>query len=101
MENDIYTLGYWRVKPGKQAEFVAAWKSLGDYFVSFPQPPGKGTLVQSVEDDSLFYSFGRWPSLDAVQAMRADSRTPAEIGKLAALCEEASPGSFREVAQSG
>ena len=34
MSDEIYTIGAWRVKDGKQAEFVEAWKALGRYFRS-------------------------------------------------------------------
>jgi hypothetical protein len=37
----------------------------------------------------------RQRSLDDIQQMRSDPRIPEKIGKLAALCEEAKPGSFR------
>ena len=97
MESDIYTLGVWKVKPGQEGAFIAAWKELGDFFLSLPSPPGPGTLVQSLDDPTQFYSFGPWRSLEDIQAMRADPRTPAEIGKLMALCQEAKPGAFRAV----
>jgi hypothetical protein len=51
-----------------------------------------------VEDPRVFYSFGAWQSLEDIQKMRSDPRTPQMIGKLAALCEEAKPGTFRVVA---
>ena len=98
MDGDVYTLGVWTVKPGKESDFIEAWRSLGSYFYSLPQPPGPGTLVQSVQDSTLFYSFGPWGSIADIQAMRADPRTASEIGKLVALCDEAVPGTYRVVA---
>jgi hypothetical protein len=100
-EETAYTLALWRVKEGREGEFVQAWKSLSDYFLSLPNPPGTGTLVRSVEDPGLFYSFGPWRgpwrSLQDIQRMHSDPRTPEMIGKLSALCEEAKPGTFRVV----
>lgn len=98
MSDQIYTLGTWRVKDGKQAEFVDAWKTLGGYFRSLPHPPGQGTLLQSVDEPQLFYSFGPWRSLDDVQEMRSQPETAKEIAKLMDLCEEGRPGAFRLVA---
>jgi heme-degrading monooxygenase HmoA len=96
---DAYTLAIWRVKEGKEEEFVEAWKGdLADFFLNLPNPPGTGTLIRSVEDPQLFYSFGPWRSLEDIQQMRSDPRTTEMIGKLAALCEEAKPGAFRVVA---
>ena len=54
MSDEVYTLGAWRVKEGKQAEFIAAWRALGSYFNGLPHPPGKGTLVQRVDDPQEF-----------------------------------------------
>lgn len=96
--SDVYTLGVWRVKQGKQSEFIEAWKEVGLHFRSLPHPPGEGTLVQSVEDPEQFYSFGPWGSLDDIQAMRSHADTPEVLGKLVALCDEAKPGTFRVVA---
>lgn len=98
MSDEIYTLGAWRVKDGKQSEFVEAWNALGGYFRGLPQPPGEGTLLQSIDDPRQFYSFGPWRSLDDIQEMRSRPDTAGEIGKLMELCEEGRPGAFRVVA---
>ena len=98
MSDEVYTLGVWRVKDGKQSEFIEAWKEVGRHFRSLPEPPGEGTLVQGVDDPQQFYSFGPWPSLDAIQAMRSHADTPRVLGKLMDLCEEGKPGTFRLVA---
>jgi heme-degrading monooxygenase HmoA len=100
MEGSVYTLGVWRVKPGREAEFIEAWKALGKLFAGLPQPPGGvGTLIQSLTDPLLFYSFGEWSSMEAIQAMRKDAAAQEGIKKVAELCKEATPGSFRVVAQ--
>lgn len=100
MAESIYTLGVWRAKPGREAEFIEAWKGLGTLFLQLPMPPGgKGTLVQSLTDPLLFYSFGEWSSMEAIQAMRKDPNAQEGIRKVASLCTEATPGSFRVVAE--
>ena len=98
MTDEVYTLGAWRVKDGKQSEFVAAWQTLGRYFNSLPHPPGTGTLLQSVDDAQQYYSFGPWAAIDHIQEMRSQPETPSEIAKLMELCEEGRPGTFRVVA---
>lgn len=100
MDEAVYTLGVWRVEPANAAAFIAAWQDLGVIFSRLPQPPGKGTLLQSLSDPTLFYSFGPWPSLDAVQAMREDPQAQEGIARLRALCTESTPGSFCVVAQA-
>jgi hypothetical protein len=96
---DVFTLGVWRVREGRESEFVEAWKLLGETFRRLPHPPGPGTLVQSLDDPRLFYSFGPWRKLEDVTEMRAHPDTPAALGRLAALCDESKPGTFRVVAR--
>jgi hypothetical protein len=96
----VYTLGMWRVKPGQQDSFIAAWKTLGDIFRQLPQPPaGKGTLVQSITDPLLFYSFGPWLSLADIEAMRQDVQAQAGLQELRGYCTEATAGAYRTVAE--
>ena len=100
MDEQPYTLGLWKAKPGREADLIEAWQALNVFFLSLPNPPGQGTLVQSVDDPTLFYSFGPWSSLEAIAEMRAHPDAPAAIGRLTELCEEATPGAFLVVAQS-
>jgi hypothetical protein len=101
MGESVYTLGVWRVQPGNEAAFIATWEQLGAIFWRLPQPPtGKGTLLQSLANPTLFYSFGPWDALDDIEAMRNDPQAQQGIAKLQALCTEATPGSFRVVAEA-
>ncbi len=98
MSDQIYTLAAWRVKEGRQSDFVAAWQELGRFFGDLESPPGEGILLQSLDEPQQFYSFGPWQSLEDVQAMRGHPDTPEAIGKLMALCDEGRPGTFRVAA---
>ncbi len=99
IEEIVYTLGVWRVKPGQEEAFIQAWKGLGEIFAQLPlAPDGQGTLIQSINDPTLFYSFGSWKSLADIQAMRNSPQAQEGIERLRALCTEATPGSFRLVA---
>ena len=93
-----YTLAMWRVKGGREEEFVDAWRrELAEFFLSLPNPPGTGTLIRSVEDPQLFYSFGPWRNLEDVRKMRSHPRTAEVMGKMRDLCEEVKAGDFLAV----
>jgi hypothetical protein len=101
MRDEVYTLGVWRVGEARQQEFITAWKELGMIFTSLPIPPsGRGTLIQSTTDPTLFYSFGPWRSLDDVATMRTNGRAQAGIRRLREICIDATPGTFRLIAES-
>ncbi|HEY6406641.1 MAG TPA: hypothetical protein VIY29_04140, partial [Ktedonobacteraceae bacterium] len=57
MKEMVYTLAAWRVQEGRQQAFISAWKDLGEAFHALSDPPGKGVLIQSTSDPTLFYSF--------------------------------------------
>ncbi len=101
MAETVYTLAMWRVREGKEGEFIEAWKGLSTLFSQLPMPPGgKGTLVQSLNEPLLFYSFGEWSSMEAIQAMRQNAQAQEGIKRVAELCTVATPGSFRVVAEA-
>ena len=101
MEERPYTMGRWKAKPGREAELIEEWSALGDFFLALPHPPGPGTLIQSIDEPTLFYSFGWWDSLEAIAEMRSHPETPAAIGRLVAVCDEAQPDTFQVVAKVG
>lgn len=97
MVNGYYTLASWYIKEGAEAEFLRIWKEeLAPAFINF-DALANGTLIQSLEDSRLFYSFGPWESLERMQMARADPQVGEAIRKLVSLCEEARPGPFRVV----
>ena len=100
MKEMLYTLAAWRVQDGRQQAFISAWKDLGAAFNSLSLPPGKGALIQSTLDPTLFYSFVPWNSMEAVQAMRNDHHAREGIKRLERLCTQATPGAFHVVAES-
>jgi Antibiotic biosynthesis monooxygenase len=98
VENVVYTHATWRVRQGKEEEFVAAWNRLPDVFSCLSNRPLGGTLIQSLSDPQLFYSFGPWKNLADVEAMRSDPECKEAFRKIIELCDEAEPGAYRVVA---
>ena len=96
-----HTLARWYVAPGQEAAFVAAWNELAAFFLSLPEPPSWGTLLRSIEEPRLFYSFGPWPNLDAIAAMRAHPDASRTMARLTALCETVELGTFRVETTAG
>lgn len=98
MDDVYYTHAMWRVHKGREAEFVAAWNDLSAAFSSLDNKPLWGSLLQSVSDPELFFSFGPWRGLDDIEAMRANPAAQAALTKIRAPCAQATPGVYRLVA---
>ena len=93
----FFTLASWYILEGQEAEFLRVWKDeLASAFLAL-DPSANGTLIQSLDDPRLFYSFGPWDSLEKMRVVRADPNVGNAINKLVSLCEEAKPGPFRVV----
>jgi heme-degrading monooxygenase HmoA len=92
-----YTLAMWRVKKGYEKEFIRRWKEeLGEHFRQMSADT-HGTLIRSVDDPTLFYSFGPWKSQRELKKVRADPKTQHLMGRVLELCDEARPGVFELV----
>ncbi len=97
MTDEFFTHAMWRVREGSEAAFVRLWEH--DLAAAFraASPAATGTLIQSLDEPTLFYSFGPWPSLDAMKAARNVPAVQTAVQALRALCTEATPGAFRVV----
>ncbi len=90
----VYTHARWRVQPGEEEAFIAAWNALADAFSALPAQPLWGSLLRSATDPQLFYSFGPWPSAADVEAMRADPAAQQALEQVRSHCLEAEPGMY-------
>ncbi len=97
MNDTAYTLATYRVKNGREDDFISVWNELAETFVNLPNPPIACTLIRSRADRSLFYSFGPWRSHDDIAAMRANPAAGAMFGKLRELCDELTPGNYEVI----
>lgn len=97
MKDNFYTLTSWKVKDNNEEEFLDIWKR--EFAPSFIKlnPYSTVTLIQSLENPNIYYSFGPWINLEQLQSSRANEKYRAVISKLVSLCTEARPGSFKNI----
>ncbi len=96
-QSATYTHAEWRVRPGREAEFITAWEALAAIYGRLPHPPLWGTLIRSSWEPALFYSFGPWRSAADVMEMRANGEVQAAFAVLQGLCETMRPGIYEGV----
>ncbi len=97
MQEQAFTLAVYRVKPGREEEFIRVWNGLADTFSSLPDPPLWGTLIRHATERTLFYSFGPWESAEHVQSMRESPEADRAFAALHELCEELTAGDYEIV----
>ncbi|HYY34521.1 MAG TPA: hypothetical protein VE693_13215 [Gaiellaceae bacterium] len=66
----IWTHGVWTVKPGRESDFIAAWREI----VPLGTRLGSGDpkLLRERERPNVFRSFGPWPDVEAIGRFRAE-----------------------------
>ena len=66
----VWTHGVWTIKPGREDEFVAAWREL----VPVGESLGSGDpkLLRDRDRPNEFRSFGSWPELETIERFRAE-----------------------------
>jgi quinol monooxygenase YgiN len=95
-----YTVGIWTVKPGKEAEFIQAWREFAEWTSKQGLGVGTGRLVQDTENPRRFISFGPWPSVEVIEQWRAMPEFKAFFEKVRELCDEIQPRTLKLVAHS-
>ena len=97
MTAPTYTHARWRVRPGSEAAFIAAWEHLAEQFSTLAAPPRWGSLLRSTDDPLLFYSFGPWDRRADIDAMRSEPTVQQAFAALRSFCEEVTPGTYELV----
>ncbi|MGE5805661.1 MAG: hypothetical protein ACM339_09090 [Ignavibacteria bacterium] len=97
MNDNFYTLSLWKIKGGNRDEFLYVWKNefVSEYLRY--NPYSSATLIQSLENPNVYYSFSPWANLATLQSARSDKKVRTVISKLVELCIEAKPGSFKKI----
>ena len=89
-----YTSGKWTVVPGKEEEFVAAWRELAEWTSAEIPGASSATLLQHQERQNVFLSFGPWDSYDAIAAWRGSAGFQERVERIRGMLEDFEPGVF-------
>ena len=80
-----YTHGRWKVKEGREDEFVALWQ---DFAAMGIERGATGVrLLQDSDSPSNFFSFGSWENADQITGFRADPEFERHVGGMQELIE--------------
>lgn len=96
----VYTHGTWIVKPGREDEFIAAWRER-DEWMKRELPEANATLLRDREQKNRFVSFGPWESVERVARMRASSGFEERAARMRDLLESYDPWLMDQIAGNG
>ena len=96
----VYTVGVWTVKPGREEEFIEAWRAFAEQTTE-RFSVGSAALLRDRDEPSRFISAGPWPSLDVIEAWRESEFFRDSIGRLRELVDDVQPRTMDPVATIG
>jgi len=97
----VYTSGDWHAKPGREQEFVDAWREMAEWSSKEYGPNMWGKLLRDKEAPARFRSVGAWPDEHAVEEWRASDGFKQRLAKIRELLEEMTIRTFDVATEVG
>lgn len=97
---DIYTLGIWNAKPGKQKELIEEWTKFANWTSNNVSGPGRAYLLQDENDSLRFISFGPWDNESSIHHWRETQEFKNFVAKVNELCDDFQPNTLRVASTS-
>ena len=89
-----YTYGVWIVKPGREDDFVAAWREMATWRAAHAPGVGVARLLQDEDQPMRFISIGPWDDKDALASSRSQLGFQEHLGKLREMLETYTPATL-------
>jgi quinol monooxygenase YgiN len=96
-KEELYTLGIWIVKKGKEKVFIAAWREFAKWSLKKQLGNTMATLLQDEVCPQQFISFGPWKNHKCIQVWRNQPEFKDFIQKARHLCEDIKPHTLKSV----
>jgi len=95
---ETYSSAVWVVTPGREDDFVAAWKEFVGWSATMP---GSGTfrLVQDRAQSNRFLSFAPWEDIEAQHAWTQQPEFSDLLARTRAHCDEFHPSEYNAAAE--
>lgn len=100
VNKQLFTAGFWTVRPGKEAEFIRAWDDFAHWTSRTLPGAGDAYLLQDVDKPNRFLSAGPWDSAEDINEWRSMPEFKEFIARARELCEEVQPVTMKQVALS-
>jgi quinol monooxygenase YgiN len=98
---DVWTHGTWTVKPGREDDFVRAWRALARRATTELGVASRPTLLRDRETPNLFVSFGPWPSIEDVDRFRSSPAFRESVAAMEDLLESFETRTLDEMGLDG
>lgn len=96
----VYTLGIWLIHPGRENDFVQAWRDLARK--TDEDFPGRTAVLMHDRDvPNRFISTGPWDSIEQVEQWRASQGFQQNMQTIKEMVEHFEPHTLDEAGRIG
>ena len=95
--SELVTHGVWRVRPGQEAEFIAAWTEFATWASAMPGSPAF-RLTCDDGDPQRYVSFAPWADAASVRAWKQSPQFRQRIAQILQHVEDFQPTELSVVA---
>ena len=92
----VYTLGICTVKPGREEEFIAAWREMASR-TKADFPDAAGVLLRDRDRTNRFISAGPWESSEQIRDWRASAAFADGLARMREMLESFEPHTMDSV----
>ena len=92
-----YTSGVWKVKPGREEDFVARWGELAAWASTEFPSAGQPTLLRDMDEPQRFVSFGAWQDMELIDAFRQHAEFARHVARIREALDDFSPFTYEAV----
>jgi heme-degrading monooxygenase HmoA len=94
---NVWTHGAWTVEPGREDEFVAAWRDMASSAMAEFSPPEPPRLLRDREHSNVFLTFGPWESIEQIERFRSSALFSERVASMGELLESFETRTLDEV----
>jgi heme-degrading monooxygenase HmoA len=98
---DVWTHTVWTVSPGREDEFVGAWRAMAQEVTRDMRMRRPPTLLRDHDRPNVFVSFAPWEDLDATSRFRSSEIFRRHVSAMGGMLENVDAHTLDQVVADG
>jgi heme-degrading monooxygenase HmoA len=96
-ENQLFSVGIWRVKSGKEKDFIATFGAFAEWVFDRNLGAEEVYLLQDIEQPSRFITCGPWESIQKIEEWRKLPEFKEFFVKAKSMSDEVTPLTMKSI----
>jgi hypothetical protein len=98
---DVWTHTVWTIKPGREDDFVRAWKAMAREVAADMRMRRPPTLLRDHDEPNVFVSFAPWERFDTATSIRSSEIYRRHVGGMGEFLQHLHAQTLDQVVDDG